>query len=469
MTKVRKFLQEYNPSHKTEYFTLFLAVIFHIALIPLNIYGIFEEYRLLNSIISSALLTITILIIFIRKSRNDDARSDVLLKRIADIQSTVTVSSGVECINYSRFINEDIEEKIGRARTVKNTFISFSKRRTNIEVRNEKIIDVYERFFTGKGKIWIDLVGINELFSGRHEAIFSRFRKSKRFRRSPGPSHTIHVVPSKFPMINYIIIYYDDDTDCEVVFGWIYDDESEGADVFRTRNPEIVSLFERHFRLLRSYSHKPPVVLRYTDQERPEKQFQNLDIIDREGLWFVVGGRWTSDHSKQCECNSGNNYKFSVEALSLLMMQFGDHDIEIGETILWGDNGKKGMRIQTTKYNVERSVSDNKRIFAELGGEGKLADGIRAFTFLRQGKHELLDARYHSEDPELRPVMYGIKLDLPTVDYPFRSFEMASKRLKDLVSAHGLSEAVTEDSKLLLEKAGEKLASGPSFLTSKFR
>lgn len=199
--------------------------------------------------------------------------------RIEKLDKTVSVSFNVEKIPSLRQASNQILSKIRVSNKVRNTFLG-----TYTSDTEDLIIEAYNDFLSKKGRSWHDVLTLAELYSDRYKRVNPQNYVVGR--------HVATVLRHSMPVVNFIILDYEDEDKTEVFWGWVEADKSASgsiASVFRSTDEAIVSMFCDLFSALSTQKVQAKVYPDFKLKGEYERFNAKSEgpIINREGTWYT--------------------------------------------------------------------------------------------------------------------------------------------------------------------------------------
>lgn len=197
---------------------------------------------------------------------------------VEELRRVINNSLNVERMDTYADSIKILTSRISTARKVRNTFVGVSGE-TDVGL----VAKSYDEFLSKRGNVWHDIVSPAELFSERYYSIDPRDFAIGR--------HRISVLRHSLPMINFIILDYDNERSSEVYWGWV--DSSRGsegalADVFRTDDRAVVEMFANLFDYL--VQSKCDARIQTDFSKSGDNRFRtksNAQVVNKEGVWYT--------------------------------------------------------------------------------------------------------------------------------------------------------------------------------------
>lgn len=167
---------------------------------------------------------------------------DFLEKRFQDTSLTQVFSNQTEAYNY-------ILKSIVMAEEIYNTSLrtgdkAYSSGYFHKEELLSSLIKCFKDLMSRDGK-WTDITTLNNINSTNERREVAEFMSSRSYR-------LIVLENPKIPFTNFIIINFGVQKVPEVLYGWPFSEESRVSRVFLSRDPQIVSYFQKQFSILES-------------------------------------------------------------------------------------------------------------------------------------------------------------------------------------------------------------------------
>lgn len=273
--------------------TLLYRIVFTIASSVSPIIAIFVFFILLKGDVSNLgdvgklLLAIVVAfaadrVLFLMRELYEDYVKEVQYERtlssLGQLETEVKLSSSVQYVGTPDISVKILENEIGAASIVKNTFVNIGGISNPRSSYNEKIRRIYETALSGEGtRVWKDIVSVNELFDPRYTSISPKGKSAKLH---------IGVLKHNIPIINFTICEYQNQNRTDVYFGWLYSNPSRSIRIYRTSEPKIVSMFNDYFDILWNQKLVDDFYLDFGKTGRA--RFVDSDVVDKVGVWFTM-------------------------------------------------------------------------------------------------------------------------------------------------------------------------------------
>lgn len=178
--------------------------------------------------------------------------------------------------------NEKIAKKIATADWVKNVYVSNPDSEKDKQQR-AIIVKAYENWLENKSRgDWIDIVGIQELFS-------NRFREIKP-RRQNG-AHKVYVLRHSTPTINFLIL--GKGRNSEVFMGWLpeYKMNIDHYKIFSSRDRISLMMFNGYFDYLKDNKtwNDKGIPYKLDFEKSDQRRYANVVVVEKKGLWTTLG------------------------------------------------------------------------------------------------------------------------------------------------------------------------------------
>lgn len=304
------------------------------------------------------------------------------------IIKSVSNSFSVEKISGKKRIDEIIQGKISQAITVRNTFLGTKSSIYAESHSGKSVVEFYKNFFDGNGMKWIDIVGVPELYGGR----FEKLKKPKR----EDSSHYIIVSKNVAPIINFIIIQYDDlEANSDVFFGWQYSELASDYTVFKSSDPKIIELFSEYFNVLKSdYLDRFKIDYEQEDESNRIKKFSS--IIDRRGCWITIG------HENK-----------EVKSIACFDIDFDKGLATITGRVVWKNKKLgdiEGLGFEDFHHKDESVSYTDQKIFLEYKNQSGTRRGICIYKFNKINSMERITGYLQDDDNNSRVQIIGMKV-----------------------------------------------------------
>lgn len=180
--------------------------------------------------------------------REVDSKLDILKNKAPFIfpysAETVCIGDAEDGVNYLAVI-------IKKSVIVKNTlFICLTPKQRNFlhdyTITQNEVIVKNITDFVRNGNKWTDIFSL----TGGKERLHYLQRSFKENNIEPTliiKKYHCSIIENDFPLINFIIIQYDENKSKEVLFGWGLHEAQANGKVFSSKNSDIVDYFEKYF------------------------------------------------------------------------------------------------------------------------------------------------------------------------------------------------------------------------------
>lgn len=314
-----------------------------------------------------------------------------------EILTAIEWSSELQSFSHQRAFEEHILTRISSATEVKNTFIGFKSANGNAGALNPEAIRCYKRFFSDPAsgstpKVWTDIVSYNEVFGPRYDELKQVLKN-----HVVGPRrHIIRTVKHNIPLLNFAIFYFDSHDDGqEVVFGWLHSDISSNRRLFRSKDPDLIKLFEDFFVLLSQYRLQEDIEVNYNSHN----PLANSKVADRQGWWYCVG---TSKDKKEV-------------SEAVFRISFRESGVEIDGAVNWRSRyGAQISEWEQMNHKSEKISYTYNKMFLEYKNTDGSRKGICVYNFFNVLGEARMHGYLHDDGSAERVQLAGVKLSLPS-------------------------------------------------------
>ncbi len=271
-----------------------------------------------------------------------------------------------------------LARQISSARTVKNTFVNLGGAPSAQSSTEQAILAAYGSFFEANpANRWHDVVSINEFYGFRHLQISPKATGKNQ--------HQIHVLGVNTPIMNFIIIEpWGVHEVTEVYFGWLYGAMNGSHTIFKSRNPEIVDLFDNYFKILCDASEDALSV----DYSIPPEEREQFSLIKKSGYWLTVS------------YNDEGRHDFGI-----IRVHFKDNK-PIVEGGIWD---KKGT-IRTIRHTDVVLYRDKIYFEYKQTSKGRKVNGFCIYEFVIVNGRDSIEGYYQDDGDEPRYKLAGFRL-----------------------------------------------------------
>ena len=207
----------------------------------------------------------------------------------------------IECryVGLGQKTVQQIVERLERAEEVKNTYVLFGIGESDTYAQGEfELFHEAIRNFLDKGGSWSDIISqgvISSPAEGWLGVIVKLYEKAgdDPNKKAGLERYKIHRLKESYPLINFTILRYKDDTR-EVIFGWGHHAEDPTGRVFVSRSEPLISSFEQYWHMLE----KDSILVHPAVGQMKLRTITPSDIT---GLWVRVSfyldrSDWKAEH-----------------------------------------------------------------------------------------------------------------------------------------------------------------------------